>query len=59
MKIHPRGIAVLTGVSVLLALAISSNGCNWFHAAEALASLVIALGLTGVLSSIHETRPSA
>jgi hypothetical protein len=48
MRINPKALAVFIGFVVLLALALSSNGGGWFYAAEAIATVVILLGIGGL-----------
>jgi hypothetical protein len=49
MKFNPKALLILIGLASLLAVAVSSNGGAWFHFAEAVASVVILLGLAGFL----------
>jgi hypothetical protein len=49
MRFNPAALAVLAGFVALLALALSSRGGAWFHAAEAVATVIILLGVAGFL----------
>ena len=49
MQFNPRALLVLVGFGVLLTMAVSSDGGGWFHFAEAIASVVILLGVAGFL----------
>jgi hypothetical protein len=49
MRFNPKALLVLVGFGVLLTTASSADGGGWFHFAEAVATLVILLGLAGFL----------
>src|SRR4029078_12799038 len=49
MHFSPKALLVFIGFFVLLALALSSNGGGWFYVAEAVATVVILLGVAGLL----------
>jgi hypothetical protein len=49
MRFNPAALAVLAGFVALLALALSSRGGARFHAAEAVATVIILLGVAGFL----------
>jgi hypothetical protein len=49
MQFNPKALLVLLGFVVLLVMAMSSNGGGWFQFAEAVASVVILLGVGGFL----------
>ena len=49
MQFNPKALLILLGFLVLLVMAMSSNGGGWFHVAEAVASVVILLGVAGFL----------
>jgi hypothetical protein len=48
MKFNPKALLVLVGFGVLLTLSSSGNG-GWFHFAEAVATIIIVLGVAGFL----------
>ena len=49
MHFSLKALLVFIGFFVLLALALSSNGGGWFYVAEAVATVVILLGVAGLL----------
>jgi hypothetical protein len=50
MQFNPKALAILVGFGALLAMAVSSNGGNWFHVGEAVSTVVILAGVAGFLS---------
>jgi len=49
MQFNPKALLVLLVFLVLFVMALSSNGGGWFDFAEAVASVVILLGVAGFL----------
>ena len=49
MKFNPKALLVLVGFGVLLSMASSGKGDGWSHFAEAVAAVVILLGVAGFL----------
>ena len=49
MKFNPAALLILIGFASLFAVAVSSDGSGWVHFAEAVASIVMLLGLAGFL----------
>jgi hypothetical protein len=49
MKFNPKGVLVLVGFGVLLTMASLPDGSDWSHFAEAVAAVVILLGVAGFL----------
>lgn len=49
MKFNPKALPVLVGFGVLLIVASSADGAGWAHFAEAVAAVVILLGVAGFL----------
>jgi arginine exporter protein ArgO len=52
MTFNPRALLVLIGFAGLVALAVGSNGGAWFHAGEAVATVIILLGVAGLLGRV-------
>lgn len=48
MHVNPKALLLLVGFFVLVAMALSS-GSGWTHAAEATTTVLIALGIAGLL----------
>jgi hypothetical protein len=59
MKFNPKALLVLAGFGGLLVMASSADG-GWLHFAEAVATVVILLGVAGFLreSGTRTRRPS-
>jgi FtsH-binding integral membrane protein len=57
MKLNPSALALLLAFCVALLVALSS-GSTAFHLAEALATVLIAVGLTGFQFRARRTRRS-
>lgn len=55
MQFNPKALLLLIGFFVLLALSLSS-GSGWMHGAEAITTVLIALGLAGLLRGRLHTR---
>jgi hypothetical protein len=51
MHFNLRALLILIGFFTLIALAVSSNGGNAFHAAEAISTVGILLGISGFIRS--------
>jgi len=49
MTFNPQGLLVLVGFGVLLTLALSSPGGGWFRFAEAVVTVIVLLGVAGLL----------
>jgi hypothetical protein len=56
MKFNPAALLVLVGFGLLVAMAASFNGGAWSHGAEAVATVVILLGVSGFLTRSRRTR---
>lgn len=50
MRFNPGALLVLVGFLALVAMAGASSGGAWFHAGEALSTVLIAVGLAGLLA---------
>jgi len=48
MHFNPKALLLLVGFFVLVAIALSS-GSGWMHVAEAVTTVLIALGIAGLL----------
>jgi hypothetical protein len=49
MKFNPKALLILIGLASLLGVAVSTDGGGWVHFAEAVASIVMLVGLAGFL----------
>jgi hypothetical protein len=52
---NPKALFLLIGFFMLLALSLSS-GSGWMHVAEAITTVLIALGVAGLLRDRLHTR---
>jgi hypothetical protein len=48
MRFNRHALLLFAGFCTLVAVAASSNGGNWFHAAEAVSTAIILAGLVGL-----------
>jgi len=49
MKFNPAGLIALAGFGALLAFATASHGGAWFRVGEAVCTVIILLGVAGLL----------
>jgi len=58
MLFDPKALLLFIGFVVLLVLALASNGGGWFYVAEAIATVVILLGISGLLHERKAVKPN-
>lgn len=51
MTLHPKALLVLAGFGLLLGLSSWSGGGAWFHVAEAVTTVLILVGVAGLVGA--------